>query len=280
MEAHQNTMSKLALFGHPVSHSLSPMIHQLFGQAQSLVLDYQLKDTLPGQLSSALFDFKERGGIGANITLPLKVEAYHLCDCLTENARMAQAVNTLYWQENKLWGENTDGQGLVNDLTLNIKINLKNKNLLLLGAGGAARGILFPLLQAGVGKITIVNRTLSAAQNLALLDPRLTAVSYDHLDHVVANDIDMVINATSASLKNELPPLAPHWCKNKIVMDLAYLPQEMTLFLKWAQVHGAVATHDGIGMLVEQAALSFQYWFGKKPETRGIITSLRKGHQR
>lgn len=269
-------VTQLALFGYPVTHSLSPEIQQAFAQAEGINLSYCAIETHPGQLKEALQRFKAQGGGGANITLPLKGEAFQLCARRTPTAMHARAVNTIYWQDEQLWGDNTDGGGLLQDLTTNLGLNLRQQRILLLGAGGAARGILFSLLSAGVEKIVIVNRTLSNAQLLALQDPRLQAYSYETLEESREKMCDLIINATSASLKNELPPLAPRWLHHKVAIDLAYKKHDNTIFLQWAQAQGVAATYDGIGMLIEQAALSFQRWFGKKPLTKTLIQQYRQ----
>lgn len=267
-------MSLFAVFGSPIAHSLSPIIHQAFGNELGISLQYERINAPLGTLAESLEQFRMRGGVGANITVPLKLEAYTLCSEHTDNAKKAMAVNTLYWSHNTLCGDNTDGEGLVRDLTLNIKLNLEGKRLLILGAGGATRGILAPLLAQSVETISIANRTLENARILSHQDPRITAYNYELLNNSKESPFDLIINSTSASLEDKLLPLALKWVKGAVVMDLVYKKQE-TVFMQWAKSHGALATHDGIGMLVEQAALSFKRWHQVLPSTGPVIQMLK-----
>ncbi|MFI4937353.1 MAG: shikimate dehydrogenase [Candidatus Berkiellales bacterium] len=275
MDPKPRTVKSYALFGSPVNHSLSPMIHLEFAKQFDLPISYERILTPKGELKTALQAFKERGGLGANITVPLKLEAYQLCDEYFPMAKQAKAVNTLLWEENALWGDNTDGEGLVRDLTVNLGIDLANKRILILGAGGAAQGILLPLLGLGA-KIVIVNRTLIKAQALAELAPDLKAYSYETLQQSDLPPFDYVINATSASLQEALPLLSATWIKGTIAIDLAYRLQQETIFMHWAKANGALAAYDGVGMLVEQAALSFKRWHNLMPATQKLIETLRQ----
>lgn len=272
-------MTYFALLGYPLTHSLSPLVHQAFAKSVGISLRYEKIETPLGQLKQALHDFRAKGGIGANITAPLKQEAFGLCDYLTQNALLAKAVNTLYWENEKLKGDNTDGEGLIRDLTINLALNLSNKRILILGAGGAVRGILFPLLSRSIQSLVIVNRTLLKAQSLAQQDPRLKAYTYEGLDQSQEHPFDIIINATSLSLEGMLPPLNTSWIKNAMVLDLAY-DQQAKLFMQWAKSHGASATYDGLGMLVEQAALAFERWHHILPITAPVIHSLRQREDR
>lgn len=267
-------MPTFALFGSPIQHSLSPFIHRYFACLHGFNINYQAIETHTGQLAAALYRFRQKKGQGANITLPLKEEALHLCDHLSKAAKLSGAVNTLQWKNNQLWGDNTDGEGLVQDLTVNLKLNLQNKRILILGTGGATRGIIHPLL-ARSATLIIVSRDERKAQHLAHLNSQITAFSYSALAQQDFK-VDIIINATSSSLQNLLPPIAERWVRKNIVIDLAYRFNQPTVFVQWAVNYQANAW-DGIGMLVEQAALSFQKWFQIKPNTRSLIEKLRQG---
>lgn len=268
-------MLKFAVFGSPISHSLSPQIHSSFAKQFGITLNYERIQTEPGHLKASLIDFHKQQGIGANITVPLKQEAYGLCQRLSKSAELAQAVNTIGWNDNEeIWGDNTDGQGLIRDLTLNHQVTLTGKRILLLGAGGAARGILAPLL-AFEPTLMIANRDLEKALLMISHYPQVAAVTYDGLLAHTQDPFDLIINATSASLDNHIPSLAPHVVNNACCVDLAYRFKEPTPFLQWAEKHHARKTLDGLGMLVEQAALGFALWHGQTPDTKAVIASLR-----
>jgi len=267
-------MPRFAIFGFPLTHSLSPELHHLFAEMCNISLVYDKIETQPGQLNKALKQFRAHGGCGANITAPLKQEAFTLCDQVTQAAMNVKTVNTFFWQGEQLWGDNTDGEGFIRDLTLNLKCDLNNKRILILGAGGAARGILGSLLSYPVKCITILNRTLSKAERLISLDKRITILNDEKICHEMAA-FDLVINSTSASLTNALPALAPQYVKDALVIDLVYRLHEETSFMKWAKKHGAKAVYDGLGMFVEQGALSFARWHQVCPDTKLIIQKLR-----
>ncbi len=267
-------MGRLAVFGFPVTHSLSPSIHKAFAEQLDLVLTYEKIETQAGKLKNALENFRRQGGSGANVTLPLKQEAFKLCDQHTPAASYAKAVNTLFWKDTELWGDNTDGEGLIRDLTLNLQLNLKDKRILILGAGGAVCGILPPLLAHAPAAIVIVNRTLEKAQALAT-STSLKAYNYEDFNASLEAPFDLVLNATSASLFNTLVPLEGKWVANAIALDLAYRQGQETVFMQWASVHNAKATYDGLGMLVEQAALAFACWYKQLPHTQPVMRMLR-----
>lgn len=263
-------MDYLALFGSPLSHSLSPQIHQAFAKQLEISLRYECHETAPGQLLAALYNFRKKGGIGANVTLPLKMEAFTLCDAHFAGAINAKAVNTLSWDEKGLlWGDNTDGEGLIQDLTVNKRISFENKKVLLLGAGGAAQGILSSLAPL-CSHIAVVNRTIDRATALSDLYPQVQAYTYETLNHVT-QPFDIVMNATSSSLQQTIPPLSPHWIKSTISVDLAYHLHQDTSFMAWSKSHGAKAAYDGLGMLIEQAALAFKRWYQVKPHTSPLL---------
>lgn len=266
-------MDYFAIFGSPIAHSLSPQIHEIFAKQLGMTLRYERIETHLGQLSTALAHFHQHGGKGANITLPLKKEAFALCDYHFKRAQQAEAVNTLMWdKKGLLWGDNTDGEGLVSDLIINKKIALKDKNLLILGAGGATQGIL-PSLAPLCANIVIVNRTLEKAATLSRPFNRVTPFTYETLN-TLTEPFDIVINATSSSLHQTVPPLTENWIKSTIAVDLTYYLHEETYFMTWAKAHGAKETYDGLGMLVEQAALAFERWYDEKPNTLDVIQTL------
>ena len=265
-----------AVFGHPVAHSLSPRIHAAFGRQAGIALRYEAIDVEPAGFAAALAAFAARGGSGANVTLPLKEAAFALCAEASERARRAGAVNTLVRREDGSWrGDNTDGSGLVRDLTQRYGLDLRERRTLLLGAGGAARGVAPALLDAGIGELTIANRTSARADALAdaLDDPARVHVRY--LDDLAAQgEFDLVVNATSAARGGELPALPMALVgPRSVAVDLSYGDAAIP-FLAWARAAGCRQSVDGLGMLVEQAAESFRIWHGVRPETDAIYAEL------
>ncbi len=267
-------MKYYGVFGNPIAHSKSPHIHRLFAQQAGLQISYEpLLAPLDG-FSEAVAQFFKHGS-GANVTVPFKEQAFALADQLSERAQRAQAVNTLKkLSDGSLLGDNTDGAGLVNDL-LNNHVELAGKNILILGAGGAVRGVLEPLLAQQPAELCIVNRTVEKAEQLARefadLGP-MTACGYDWIDAPV----DIIINGTSASLSGALPPLADSLIKagDTICYDMMY-GKQTTVFNQWAQQHGAARTLDGLGMLLEQAAEAFYLWTGVRPDPAPVLQQLR-----
>lgn len=272
-------MKHYAVFGHPVAHSLSPRIHAAFGREAGIAIDYQAIDADIGSFRARLDAFAARGGAGANVTLPLKQEALALCDDVTERARRAGAVNTLVRNGEQWHGDNTDGEGLVRDLTGRHALDLRARRTLLIGAGGAARGVAPALLDAGIGDLYIVNRTSSRADALADLLGQPGRVHPRHLDDIGAlGEFELVVNATSAARGEGLPSLPRALVGRRMAaVDLNY-GEAAVPFLAWGRASGAYAVVDGLGMLVEQAALSFARWHGVRPETDGIYGELRAEH--
>ena len=271
-------MSKhYAVFGHPVAHSLSPLIHLAFGRQTGIAVDYHAIDVPSGQFAQTLLDFAERGGAGANVTLPLKQAAFALCDDVTERARRAGAVNTLVRNGDTWHGDNTDGVGLVRDLTERHGLDLRARRTLLLGAGGAARGVAPALLDAGIGDLYIVNRTPERADALAdALDAPGRVHSRYLTDLATLGEFDLVVNATSAARDGTLPNLPRSLVGRRCAaVDLSY-GEAAIPFLAWARSAGCHDTVDGLGMLVEQAAESFARWHGARPETDAIYAQLRE----
>ena len=269
-----------AVMGNPISHSKSPAIHQAFAEQTQQNIRYRAIQVDPGGFEQAVGNFFATGGKGLNITVPFKQEAFDLADQLSERARLAGAVNTLLQNETKLLGENTDGVGLVRDLMDNLGVSIKGKSILLVGAGGAARGVVSPLLGQEPNQLVIANRTSSRAHELVeqFSDQTdnadlLKGMGFDEIEK---QPFDIVINATSASLTGDLPPIPGESVSGaSIVYDMMYAA-EPTPFLVWALREGAGQASDGLGMLVEQAAESFFIWRNVKPKTQPVIKSIRE----
>ncbi len=266
--------NKFAVFGNPIKQSLSPPIHQHFARQLNLDISYDRRLSDEKRFAADVSDFFLEGGTGCNVTAPFKEIAYTLCEELTESASRAQSVNTLYKNSSgKLCGHNTDGVGLLKDLTGNIGLNLNNANIIILGAGGATRGILQPLIEQNPSSLTIINRTLARATTLAEEFSDLFDITTTSTDNIPADTPrpDLLLNATSASLEAKLPIsdtsiITPDTC----CYDLSYAP-EPTSFLKLCEKAGSRSNHDGRGMLVEQAAQAFTTWTSLAVETRDLI---------
>ena len=269
-------MDRYGVFGNPIGHSKSPLIHRLFAEQTGQLLSYEAMLAPLDDFRGVASAFFAAGGSGANVTVPFKEQAFALADQLSPRARRAGAVNTLKrLEDGALLGDNTDGAGLVRDLLHNAGVTLRGQRILLLGAGGAVRGVLEPLLAEQPAALVIANRTVEKAEQLAHefsdLGP-VVASGFDWLDEPV----DLIINGTSASLGGERPPLAGslvqqgHTC----CYDMMY-SREQTPFNRWAAELGARQTLDGLGMLVEQAAEAFFLWRGVRPQTRPVLDCLR-----
>lgn len=266
------------VFGNPVAHSKSPRIHTEFARQTGQALVYTAALVPENAFSTAVHTFREQGGRGANVTLPFKEEAWRLSTRRSRRAELAGAVNTLSFEPDSIIaGDNTDGTGLVRDLAVNLGMRLEGMDILVLGAGGAARGILPALLEAAPRQLVVANRTGARAEALAAVLCGVGAIRGGGFEIVGRQTFDLIINATSASLKGDLPPLpdrvlrAGAWC-----YDLMYA-DEPTPFLRWGGEHGAGRCADGLGMLVEQAAESFLLWRGIRPETTTLLHALRFG---
>ena len=267
-------IDRYGVMGYPVSHSRSPVIHRLFALQTRQNLQYELLQVEPDRLEAAISAFAEAGGKGLNITVPHKSAAAGLVDQLSERATAAGAVNTLAFQDGEVFGDNTDGSGLMRDLTRNLQLSIRDANILVLGAGGATRGILGPLLAARPQLVTIANRTLSKAQELAERFSSSGAVSACRFRDVTAGGYDLVINATSAGLKGETPPYPESAITPAtFCYDLSY-GLTPTPFSRWAASHGARRSVMGWGMLVEQAAESFHLWRGVRPDTAPVLNQI------
>lgn len=270
-------MDLYAVVGNPISHSKSPRIHAEFARLTGQDLEYTAIQAPLDGFAATVSEFFARGGRGLNVTVPFKEEAWRLCEVRTERAQLAGAVNTL-WQtpDGKLMGDNTDGAGLVRDLSHNRQVTLAGKHLLILGAGGAVRGILKPLLDMLPASITIANRTLARAEQLAeIFDGEIPvrASTFEQLN----GPFDVIINGTSASLQGDLPPLPPSILQAGITgYDMMY-GSGLTIFSQWLVSHGVTQVFDGLGMLVEQAAEAFFNWRGVRPPTQPVLDLLRGG---
>ena len=270
-----------AVMGNPIDHSKSPRIHSEFARQTKQHIEYHALQVDEGGLKQAVGNFQANGGKGLNITVPFKEDAWRLVDERSTHAEQAGAVNTIMIRKDgSLFGDNTDGIGLMRDIKHNHQVKIKQLRVLIMGAGGAVRGILAPLLEQKPATITIVNRTLGKAVQLADLFTHSTtekqlisACAYDALD---GKEFDLIINGTSASLQGDLPPLPDNiLAEGACCYDMMY-GKEPTPFLRWAAQQGASLCFDGLGMLVEQAAVSFELWRGVKPNTSPVITLLQE----
>ena len=265
---------RYAVIGNPVAHSKSPWIHGEFARATGQDIEYVRIEAPPDGFERVVQDFRAAQGRGANVTLPFKEAAFRCSAELSAGARLAGAVNTLLFEPSGIRGENTDGSGLLRDLTANLGCPIRGQTILVLGAGGAARGILGPLAESGAAKIVLANRTVMKATELVqrIAFPMLEACGFDAL---ADRSFDLVVNATSSGLSGEGPLIpASVFRKGALAYELVY--GRDTAFLALARASGA-ATSDGTGMLVEQAADSFRLWRGVRPQTAGVISALRRG---
>ncbi|MGR9107311.1 MAG: shikimate dehydrogenase [Gammaproteobacteria bacterium] len=267
-----------AVLGHPVKHSQSPRIHKLFAeQTGRLPLQYDALDIPPEDFGKRIREFIAQGGKGFNCTVPLKELAFQMADETSHRAAQCKAVNTLVVRDDaSLFGDNTDGVGLVRDLENNLKLNLANLDILVLGAGGAGRGILGPILERSPRSLFLANRTADKAFDLLKDFSGVRDFYAGGLHDLEEKQFDLILNATSASLRNDLPALPDTLLKpDGICYDLAYAAQA-TAFVQWGRLHKAALSVDGIGMLVEQAAEAFRIWFGVLPDSAPVIRILQK----
>ncbi len=270
------TIDRYGVMGYPVSHSRSPVIHRLFALQTNQNLQYELLQVAPEKLELAVRQFQRTGGKGLNITVPHKSEVARLCDQLSERASTAGAVNTLSFRDGEILGENTDGIGLLRDLVINLGVTIEGANILILGAGGATRGIVGPLLEMQPASLRIANRTIDKAEALADHFSHSGPVSACRFNVVPITDkYDLIINATSAGFKGETPPYpAAAISKDTLCYDLSY-GLKPTPFSEWAREQGAEQSVMGWGMLVEQAAESFSIWRGVRPDTAPVLKQMK-----
>lgn len=270
----ESVPDRYAVIGNPIEHSKSPQVHALFAQQTGQAMHYERLLAPIDSFAESVHEFIAQGGRGANVTVPFKLEAFALAQELTPRAQAAGAVNTLSFSADGIKGDNTDGIGLVRDITLNAGVPLRNRSVLLLGAGGAARGVILPLMEENIAGLVIANRTqpraMELAQQFSHSGVPVSSAAFEQLDQC----FDVIINATSASLDSALPPLPDGvFGPETLAYDMMYGAQP-TIFMQHAARHGA-AVRDGLGMLIEQAAESFFIWRGVRPETAPVYQWLR-----
>lgn len=270
------TPDRYGVMGYPVSHSRSPVIHRLFALQTGENIQYELLQVTPEKLEAAVRQFQRTGGKGLNVTVPHKSEVVKMCDHLSERAATAGAVNTMSFRDGGVYGENTDGIGLLRDLAINQNFVLERTHILILGAGGATRGILGPLLEMQPASVCIANRTLTKAEELVQHYSASGPVSACRFNAIpVTEKYDLIINATSAGVNGDTPPypsaaVAP----DTFCYDLSY-GLSPTPFSVWARDQGAERSVMGWGMLVEQAAESFEIWRGVRPDTAPVLKQIQ-----
>ena len=271
------TPDRYAVVGNPVSHSLSPRIHGAFAEQCGEALRYTAIELPLDGFVDGIATLRRDAYLGLNVTVPFKREAWELCDSLSPRARTAGAVNTLQLRaDGSVAGDNTDGIGLVRDLVDNLGVEIGGREILVLGAGGAVRGVLEPLLACSPARITLANRTLERAQALArdfAGAGKIRAVAYNQLE---GDGYHLIINATAAGLSNQVPPVPPAVLDPaSVCYDMMYNLKSPTAFVDWSRRQGVRQAHDGLGMLVEQAAEAFALWRGPRPDTSRVLSMLR-----
>ncbi|WP_338366344.1 shikimate dehydrogenase [uncultured Pseudoalteromonas sp.] len=271
-------MDKYAVFGNPIKHSKSPAIHKQFAVSLGEQIDYRAILAPIDQFEKTVTTFFQQGGIGANVTMPFKEQAYAMADELTPLAKVVGAVNTLKKRDDgTLLGDNTDGVGFVSDLLAN-EVAIANKRILIIGAGGAARGVILPLLEHKPAEIVIVNRTAQKAQDLAQLFADYGNVSGYGFDTLPVSNYSLVVNSTSSSMNNELPALDKKHLKNCDVAYDMFYSLENTVFMNWVAQHNTnTKLLDGSGMLVGQAAQAYFVWRNKMPAILPVVKALKQG---
>ena len=271
--------ARYAVVGNPVAHSLSPRIHADFALQTGQLLTYEAIELPRGGFDTGLRDLQRRGYAGLNVTVPFKQDAFRLCDSLSDRATRAGAVNTLVLADDgEIHGDNTDGIGLLRDLTINLRFELARRNILVLGAGGAVRGVLGPLLDANPASLILANRTPQKARDLAADFTGYGKIESREFAALAGETFDLIINGTAAGLDGELPPIPRGPVgSDTLCYDMMYRLDAPTAFVTWAQQQGAAQAADGLGMLVEQAAAAFALWRGVEPDGASVIERLRRG---
>ena len=271
-----------AVMGNPINHSKSPQIHTAFAQETGQFIKYTAIHVDVGGFAQAVSHFQGHGGRGLNVTVPFKLDAWKMSDTLSERAKRAGAVNTLILQEDgNIHGDNTDGMGLVNDIVEHLGWAIEQQRILILGAGGASRGVIGPILEKKPASLYIVNRTASRATELVSLFSDMKSTETETLaaggyDSLIGQQFDLVINATAASLQGEVPPLPDDLLSESgCCYDMMYAAQP-TAFMAWASQHGVSKISDGLGMLVGQAAESFTLWRKVRPSVAPVIQAIRQ----
>jgi len=267
---------RYGVVGFPVTHSKSPFIHGMFARQTAQNMEYRLYEIPPVAFRTEVGKFFADGGSGLNVTVPHKVAAADFATELTPRAERAGAVNTLAMQDGRVIGDNTDGTGLARDLTINLQVEMAGKRVLVLGAGGATRGILAPLLELGVEELLVANRTAERARDLVSPFSDLGKVRGCGYDDLPVRPFDLVVNATSAGLDGNVPKVSPAIIGPMTVCyDLSYARGD-TPFVKWCWAQGCARAVEGWGMLVEQAAESFALWRGVRPDTAPVLAVLEQ----
>jgi shikimate dehydrogenase len=271
-------MDSYAVIGNPVAHSKSPQIHAAFAAQTGEQISYTaLLAPLDG-FARTVAEFRDSGGCGLNVTVPFKQEAFRAANVLSERASAAGAVNTLSFQAGTILGDTTDGMGLVRDLSVNLGVGLQGLRILLIGSGGAARGVIAPLLSEKPARLAIVNRTVAKADELATSFAKLGPIEVTSFGQLGEATFDIVINATSIGLSDDALALSDKlFAEGALAYDMMY-GKGLTRFLSQAAAAGG-RTADGLGMLVEQAAESFFIWRGVRPDTRPVLEALRANLQ-
>ena len=271
-------MDKYAVFGNPINHSKSPKIHQAFAKELNQAIEYSAILAPIDGFKESIASFVKAGGKGANVTVPFKEEAFALVDELTERAKTAGAVNTIKVNsDGKLVGDNTDGIGLVSDI-LNNQFEISDKRVLLIGAGGAARGAILPILQQQPAKLTIINRTIEKAIKLRQEFASYGEIETCGFEEEPTGSYDIVINSTSVSITGDVPPISERFVEQcELAYDMFYSQQDTSFNLWVKSVNPQAVTLDGSGMLVGQAAEAFHVWRGVKPSIQAVIEQLKSG---
>ncbi len=268
-----------AVMGNPVAHSQSPQIHQQFAEQFGLRIDYRRIQVDPGGFEQAVANFRTSGGCGLNITVPFKLNAWRLSEQCSPRAELAQSVNTIVFTgTGGIFGENTDGVGIQRDITDNLQQPIAGRRVLIIGAGGAVRGIIGPILERAPAAVVVANRTVDRAIDLAQRFGKLGHIVGCGLDDLSGQAFDIVINGTSTSMTGQVPAIPDQvFNRGALAYDMMYA-EHPTAFMAWAMERGADRASDGVGMLVEQAAESFLIWHGKTPDTGPVIQRLQGQH--
>lgn len=275
--APRDPVDHYAVVGNPVAHSLSPKIHAEFARQTGETLSYEAIELPTNAFASGIAELQRLGFRGVNVTVPFKHEAWELCHDRSARAETAGAVNTLVFEaDGRIRGDNTDGIGLIRDLVDNLQINISGRKVLVLGAGGAVRGVLEPLFSLAPAEVIIANRTLERARQLVrdfTSFGKIEALAYNQLERA---GYHLIINATAAGLSNQVPPISPAVLDPAgVCYDMMYKLNSATAFVGWSLEQGVAQSHDGLGMLVEQAAEAFYLWRGQRPDTARVLAQLR-----
>ncbi|MES2662482.1 MAG: shikimate dehydrogenase [Pseudomonadota bacterium] len=274
-----------AVIGDPISHSLSPHIHKSFAKQFEMDLDYRAIQVAPEKLDEFFEVFIQEGGKGCNVTLPLKEKVFEKISRVTDQARIAGAANTVTVIADELSADNTDGVGLMRDLERQFEMDWRQMRILILGAGGAARGILYPLLQKSPKAVILINRSMERAKHVQQAFASYGSIEVQPANYVFQQPVDLIIHATSAAARGESADCDTLFNSAQSAIrsttrayDLMYQLHDDTHFCKWAKANHIKHSVDGLGMLVEQAAESFTLWHGQRPEVNTVLENLRKNH--